>query len=117
MITFIFLFIISFNLSAQNELVIECARPTGVYLFGFYGFNTNIPCENKSFVDYTVHYCPDFKLIINLSGKDFELEDYIKLNIKKKDVFKYFDEKIYYLNGCMATKRVFLKLKKPLVQN
>jgi hypothetical protein len=115
--TFIFLFFISFNLSAQNELVIECARPTGVYLFGFYRFKTNIPIENKSLVHDTVHYCSDFKLIINLSGKDFELEDYSKLNIKKKDVFKYFDEKVYYLNDCMATKRVFLKLKKPLVQN
>ncbi len=113
--TFIFLFIISFNLSAQTDIVTTCYNTSScVYLFGFYGFKTSIPCENKSFVHDTVHYCSDFKLIINLLGKDFELEDYRKLNIKKKDVFKYFDEKVYYLNGCMATKRVFLKLKKPL---
>jgi hypothetical protein len=113
--TILFLFLISFNLSAQTDMVLSCSHPyAGVYLFGFYGFKTNIPIENKSFVGDTVHYCPDFRLIINLSGKDYELEDYRKLNIKKKNVCKYFDEKVYYLNGCMAIKRVFFKLKKPL---
>ena len=109
----LFLFLISFNLSAQTDSAINCTRPiSGIYLF-----KTNIPIENKSFVGDSVHYSSDFRLIINLSGKDYEFENYRKLNIKKKNVCKCFDEKVYYSNGRMTIKRVFFKLEKPLVQN